>query len=450
MRIPNKKDLINIITAGIITFSGGCSFFKTNYIKNRAEEIRKTQQDIFAEYLAKDQVAKEPYPPREEKPFWMLNGDGTYTLNYKVAYGDISSIEKILKDQIPGATISTEPALNKFIITTKDDSKRKLLEELLYNLDRAPPHISLRLEINGELGDLTQDYASKLDMLIKNQGHDVTTNVSAESDLPGAQPRVIARTEMINRWGLQLETKDFALEAMLDVLESHGFVVRLYQTDMLIANNKMQKLGEEEKLLIPAFLQQGINTIQTYNLADVVSSVEITPVIHDGIVETTLKAIIGGSKRPEVRQRIMVPVKDTAEINGVYLKVGQPYSVAGILKNFEIGIIRKDPFLIWPSGQDYQHQVTRIWYTITPRKVILYDAETLVRPEYPVIELSPKDAPLSMLFNQYNEENRFTMLNSPLQKNVLAFPQYFWNRESKQVKIQKSYNLVQEFLISKG
>jgi hypothetical protein len=146
----------------------------------------------------------------------------------------------------------------------------------------------------------------------------------------------------------------------------------------------------------------------------------------------------------------MVPVKDTAEINGVYLKVGQPYSVAGILKNFEIGIIRKDPFLIWPSGQDYQHQVTRIWYTITPRKVILYDAETLVRPEYPVIELSPKDAPLSMLFNQYNEENRFTMLNSPLQKNVLAFPQYFWNRESKQVKIQKSYNLVQEFLISKG
>jgi len=387
MDLLNRRDFEKFVVGLFATSISGCgNFFKTDFIKKTATEIMEAEKSIFEKYKSETEVIIEKYPPREEEPFWSLSEEGIYTLYYKTAYANPSDLEKIIKEQFAEATVSTQTNLNQFIIKLKNESQKKGLEELLYNIDRIPDHAQIKLEICGKLGNITEDYSSELDLLYKNQEDNYNSAVTAESLIPGAEPRVIARGSMINRWGLELESEDFKLQAFIDVLKSHGFVKTLYQTEMLVPNNKKQMLGEEEKLLIPAYILSGVMPVKTYNLADVTSSVEINSIIHDGLVETTLQAVIGGSKRPNVRERIMVPVKDTANINGVYLKIGQPYSLAGKTKNMEIGIVRKDPFLPWPSGQDYENIVTSIIYTVTPRKVITYDPQTLVRPKYPIIK----------------------------------------------------------------
>ena len=129
---------------------------------------------------------------------------------------------------------------------------------------------------------------------------------------------------------------------------------------------------------------KGNDLVETYTLESVKSSFIGTAVIYDsGIINLSFSAGLGSAKRPEARVNFQVPVHDEVSSDGVYLKIGQPFLVAGKLNDMEIGLRRKDAILPWwPTSKDFERKVVRMWYEITPLSVVLYDYSTLEKPSF--------------------------------------------------------------------
>lgn len=393
MILLNRRNFEKIVLASLATIITGCGdFYKTDFIKDNTQEIIKTREDLIKRYQEESGVDIKTHPERKEMPVLTVNPDKTYTLFYRAEFTETAALEKIVKEQIKDATVSTSPSINQLIINIKNESQISYLEELLNNSDRLPPQVLVKFSVSSDFGDKAQDYASELNMTISSLGKEFGA-FTAESILPGAESRVRARASMGTKWGAEIDTDVFNMKAILDVLESHGYVKHLYQTTVLLLNNMKGGLTEEEKLPIPAYVLAGRDLVQTYNLESVKSFFEATPVIYDnGLVKLSFKAAIGSSKRPEAKVNFQVPVSDGISNDGVYLRIGQPFLVAGKVNDMEIGITRRDAMLPWPSSKDFERRKTRIWYEITPYIITQYDYSSLAKPHFKLNILESKIA----------------------------------------------------------
>jgi hypothetical protein len=373
------------ITAELAMVVGGCGdFFRTDFIKEKASEIISREDDLIKKYKEESGIELQTHPQRKLESFFTIDENNTYTLYYQVEFVDIASLEKLLKEQYKDATISSLPGINQLVVNIKNKAQLSSLEELLGNSDRLPPQVLLRFSASSDFGDKAQDYASQLNMRLETTGGDLGA-ITSDSILPGASERLRARANMGTTWGTEIDTSAFTMKAALDVLESYGYVQHLYQTNILLSNGKKGGLSEEEKLPIPSYVLAGRDIVQTYVLEPVKSNFEGMAIIYDsGMVNLTFKASLGSAKRPEARKAdFQVPVHDEILSEGVYLRIGQPFLVAGKLNDMEIGIRRRDTILPWwPTGKDYEKRVVRMWYEITPLSVILYDYSSLTKPSF--------------------------------------------------------------------
>jgi hypothetical protein len=392
MKTKDHKILLRILLAiGLVWLVGGCGdFYKTGFIKDKSTEIINREEDLIKKYRDESGVELQMHPQRKEESFFTINEDNTYTLFYQVEFADTASLEKLLKEQIKDATVSSFPGTNRLVVNLKNKSQLSYIEELLGNTDRLPPQVLLRFSASSDYGDKAQDYASQLNMRLQTTGGD-TGALTSDSILPGASERLRARANMGTTWGTEIDTSAFTLKAALDVLESYGFVQHLYQTNILLSNGKKGSLSEEEKLPIPSYVLAGRDLVQTYTLEPVKSNFEGTAVIYDsGMIHLTFKAGLGNAKRPEARVNFQVPVHDEVSSDGVYLKIGQPFLIAGKLNDIELGTRRRDTVLpFWPTGKDYERRVVRMWYEITPVSVTLYDYSSLEKPAFKYKTLQP-------------------------------------------------------------
>ena len=379
-----KISLRIILAIWLAWLVGGCGdFYKTNFIKDKATEIINRQEELVKKYKEESGVELKTHPQRKEESYFTINEDKTYTLFYNVEFADTASLAKLVKEQVKDASVSSSPSINQLVINIKNKSQLSYLEELLGNADRLPPQVLLRFSASSDFGDKAQDYASKLEMSLQTTGGDYGA-VTSDSILPGASERLRARANMGTTWGTEIDTSAFTMKATLDVLESYGYVQHLYQTDILLSNGRKGNLSEDEKLPIPSYVLAGRDLVQTYTLESVKSNFEGTAVIYDsGIINLSFKAGLGSAKRPEAKVDFQVPVHDEVSSEGVYLKIGQPFLVAGKLNDMEIGIRRRDAILPWwPTGKDYERRVVRMWYEITPLSVVLYDYSSLEKPSF--------------------------------------------------------------------
>lgn len=393
MVLLNRRDFTKgVLALGTTVITGCTDFFKTDFIKLNTEEIINTRENLIEKYKKESKVDLRKHPKREYESYYTKRQDDAYTLFYRVEFADIATLEKIVKEQARDVILSTYPSINQMFITFKDEKQIIDLEELLYNADRLPPQVLVKFTVSMDYGDLVQDYASQFNMVISSKGSEFGA-ISADSKLPGAEARVRARASMFTKWGAEVDTDVFNMKAILDVLESYGYVRHVYQTTILLSNNVKGGVGGEEKIPVPAWVLAGQNVVKTFDMLDVKSSFEGTGVVYDELVRLAYKAMTGSAKRPEARVDFQIPVHDEVFSEGVYLMIGQPFLVAGKLTNMETGIQRKDALLPWPSSKDFEKQVIRIWYEITPYQVILYDYTSLVRPHFELKTLETKIAP---------------------------------------------------------
>lgn len=388
--INRRCFLRNVLGTGLAVLVGSCGdFYQTGFIKDKATEIINRQEELIKKYREESGIDLQKHPERKEESFFTVNEDGTFTLFYNSEFAGTADLEKLVKEQVKDSVISSLPSTNQLIITVKNKNQLSYLEELLGNSDHLPPQVLLRFSTSCDFGDKAQDYASELSMRISSQGEQFGA-ITGESKLPGASERLRARATMGTRWGAEIDTSVFDMKAVLDVLESYGYVQHVYQTDILLSNGKKGSLSDEEKLPIPSYVLVGINSVQTWTLEPVKSNFEGTAIIYDsGLVNLAYKAGLGSAKRPEAKVNFQVPVHDEVSNEGVYLKIGQPFLVAGKLNDMEIGTRRKEAILPWPTSKDYEKRVVRIWYEMTPLKVTLYDYSSLARPSFKFKTLKP-------------------------------------------------------------
>ena len=375
-----KKNYKVGLYAGILTASGffaGCEegFWETNFIEKNTKKILERKEAIEERYRQESGIRIIDEPGQLEKPVITKNLDKTYTLFYRGQFTEASKLEKIIKEQVEDAIVSQAEKTNQLVVRLKDENQVNYVEGLLNKIDNMPSQVLLKLNIYNDYGDWTRDFAAHLGVSFGSNG-----TIGIDSSYPGASTRVGGRADIGTKYGIEFND-GFKIKAILDVLESLGFVDQIYQTTLLVSNRGKGVLNEEEKLPIPTYVVAGQNVVQTYQLESVKSFFEATPIIYDnGLVELSFKAGIGSSKRPEGPIQWPVPTKDEVGIDSVYLRVGQPLLVAGKLNNLEVGVKRKDPILPFLKSKDWEKRVSRIWYEITPLRVI-YTKEPEKLPE---------------------------------------------------------------------
>lgn len=387
-----KTSLVSIVSSSVpLTMISGCggSFWKTDFIEQNTEEVFKRRESIEQRYKKDSGVEILKHPKKLKKPTITKNPDNTYTLFYECQFIEGSKLEKIVQEQVEGATISSASGTNQLIVKVKEESDISYLMKLLNKTDKMPSQVLLKLNIYNDYGDHTQDFATHLEFLRDKPGF----TSSATADYPGASIRVKGREDIGTKYGFGYEDSTFTMKAILDVLESKGYVKHLYQTEMLLSNGEKGSLEGKETLPIPNWIVAGQTVVQTYELIDIRSFFEATPTIYeDGLVQLSFTAGIGSSKRPEGPIQWPVPVTDQVTISNVYLRVGQPFFVAGKVNELEVGVVRKDPILFFfPRGKDWEKRVSRVYYEVTPFRVRYYIEEEseLKDLDYNVEILSP-------------------------------------------------------------
>jgi hypothetical protein len=413
-----RDSLASIILAGGVIVSGsGCGdLYETGFIKDTANKIINNRETLIQKYQKESGIDLIEHPERKEVPVLTKNPDSTYTLFYRTEFTDTTTLEKIVKEQLKDATVSTSQGINQLIINLKNESQISYLEELLNNLDRLPPQVIVELDVYKEHGNLTQDIASEVDIRLSSQGRRFGAS-TVNSNLPGQATRVNARANMGTKWGVEVDTDVFDMTAILDVLESHGYVTHLYKTSMLLANHQKGILTGEEKLPIPSNVVAGRDIIQTYIMENVKSSAELTPVIYEnGIVNLSIRASIGSAKRPEARVDFQVPSTDEMQLNNVYLRTGQRILIAGKASDMDIATLRKNGlFPWWPLlGKDREKIADRIWYGVTLRGVTYWDYKPLQKLSFELRTLESKIPPAESIVP---DPNSLVILESPVIKS---------------------------------
>ncbi len=99
----------------------------------------------------------------QEESYFTINEDNTLYVVLPVEFAEIASMEKLVKEQVKDATISSSPSINQLVVNLKEKSQLSYLEELLGNSDKLPPQVLLRFSASSDFGDKAQDYASAIE-----------------------------------------------------------------------------------------------------------------------------------------------------------------------------------------------------------------------------------------------------------------------------------------------
>jgi len=405
MRLINRRGFLKtsgaaglamLVGGGLV---GGCNseFYRTDFIRKKADEIIKTRDELIRKYLEESGTKELEHPKRKKESWVRVNEDQTYTLTYEVEFADTASLKTLVEEQINGpkkeaekkALISALPDTNKLIITIKERTDLSRLETILGDADQLPPQILLKFSATADFGDRAQDYATELSMEFKTTGGDLGA-ITDNAQFPGAAERVRTRVDMGARWGAQIDTSVFDMKAVLDTLESWGYARHVFETYILLSNGQEGALSGEEKLPIPEQVLQGLNSVITQKLELSKSESKATAFVRGEMVDLSLTATVSSSKRPDIRKPdFLVPVSDTISIKHVYAPMRVPIIIGGKLIEMEVGMLRRDALLRGlSSSKDYEKSLTRVYYEITPYGVVKYGKPDRLTFKYETLKSS--------------------------------------------------------------
>lgn len=193
---------------------------------------------------------------------------------------------------------------------------------------------------------------------------------------PGASLRDIARTKMGLKVGYLSTSGKFL--AMVDLLESRGYLKILMHPTLEVVNGKTAKLISKEYVPLQTTylrsVQQDWFESKTEYI-DVIDSLEITPhvFVGDGSIALETNIVLGAKSTPEgVKQ---VSIITTKEINNKENRIrqGESLVIGGIRKCLKHEVVRGIPVLkdlpglgVLFSSKDFEERVVETIFVLTP------------------------------------------------------------------------------------
>ena len=335
-----------------------------------------------------------------------VNGKSEWKLFYFCRYHTSDELKQIVHEQfatelfdqkgkstaLPDYTVSSNSATNQLIVRcpTKEDIDSVLA--LLQEVDVPPIQVKIDCLVSEVYADKTIDHSTTLmirellgeDLWAAPSGldfADVTSTATglAEADVapafPGAVLREVARARMGLKVGY-LKTDKYM--ALVDLLESQGYLKILMNPTLEVVNGKKAKVTKSEHVplqKITSILPVGESVVTEHTeFIDVNDSLEITPhVFADGTIGLQTNIILGSKLTPEgVKQ---LPIVTKKEINNEENRIrrGESLLIGGIRKHEKRDVIRGIPVLkdipivgVLFSGRDFEERVVETIFILTP------------------------------------------------------------------------------------
>ena len=289
-------------------------------------------------------------------------------------------------------TVSSVAATNQLIVRCPTQEDADAVLELLEMIDVPPIQVRIDCLISEVYADMTLDWETTIEIqnlfgegirlgsAAQPFGTDVAELVEKGDVLPafpGASLRDIARTQMGLQVGYLSESEDFL--AMVDLLESKGYLKILMHPTLEVVNGKTAKISSTQHVPLQKITKY-IRVEETFlpqsetEYIDVIDSLEITPhVFADGYIGLETKILLGSKLTPEGIKQLPIVTKKEIENKENRIRQGESLVIGGIRKTEKRDVVRGVPFLkdipiigILFSGKDFEERVVETIFVLTP------------------------------------------------------------------------------------
>ncbi len=402
--VNRSQWLIMAVTVAVVLLVGGCGDFIGG--KNTSLQSQSIIRDlnriepVSDPNIAVPEIYKEPPKIIEQ----IVGGEQEFKLFYFCMYHTSDELKKIVHEQfatklfdkkgketkLVDYTVSSNPSTNQLIVRCPAREDASAVLELLEMVDVPPIQVKIDCLISEVYADLTLDWETTLE--IENLfGEGIRAGSSAqpfgtgiaelveEGELlpafPGASLRDLARTQMGLQVGYLSDSGNFL--AMVDLLESKGYLKILMHPTLEVVNGKTAKITSSQHVPLQKIfledLRAGVVTSKTEYI-DVIDSLEITPhVFADGYIGLETSILLGSKLTPEGVKQLPIVTKKEIENKENRIRKGESLVIGGIRKTEKRDVARGVPFLkdipilgLLFSGRDFEERVVETIFILTP------------------------------------------------------------------------------------
>lgn len=397
--------LIVVATAAAMAllWVGGCEgFFAQESAGVQAESIIKELSQIrpVAEpNIPIPDVYKEPPQIREQ----IVGGKSEFKLFYFCNYHTSDELKQVVHDQFATVifdekgkstrqadyTVSSVAATNQLVVRCPNKEDVEAVLELLHYVDVPPVQVKIDCIISEVYADKTLDWSTTLDIQ-ELFGEDIMAGPSGQPfgmavdellkqpsllpAFPGATVRELARARM----GLQIGYASEKYLALVDILESHGYLKILMNPSLEVVNGKTAKLSSSQKVpLQQTYIRSGavsewVESRMEYE--NVVDSLQITPhVFAQNYIGLETTIVLGSKLTPEGVKQLPIITKKEIDNKENRIRQGESLVIGGMRKSERRDVRRGVPFLkdlpvvgILFSGSDFEERVVETIFILTP------------------------------------------------------------------------------------
>jgi hypothetical protein len=345
-------------------------------------------------------VYKEPPTIIEQ----LVGGKPEFKLFYHCKYHTSDELKQVVHEQfatkvfekpdkppavVPDYTVSSVPATNQLIVRCPNREDAEAVLELLEHVDDPPVQVKIDCIISEVYADKTLDWQTTT-LIQQLFGEDIWAGPAGQPfgmavdellkqpsllpAFPGASIRELARAKM----GLQIGYANDKYLALVDILESQGYLKILMNPSLEVVNGKTAKLSSSQKVpLQRAYLSSGaiaqwVESKMEYE--DVVDSLQITPhVFAENYIGLETTIVLGSKLTPEGVKQLPIITKKQIDNKENRIRQGESLVIGGMRKSEKRDVIRGVPFLkdipiigILFSGRDFEERVVETIFILTP------------------------------------------------------------------------------------
>ncbi|MBN2272230.1 MAG: type II and III secretion system protein, partial [Sedimentisphaerales bacterium] len=286
--------------------------------------------------------------------------------------------------------VSANAATNQLIVRCPAREDAEAVLDFLREVDVPPIQVKINCLISEIYADKTLDWETTIaiqDLLgegirLQPAGRKfgdaiqtLVTEPSTPAAFPGGSLRELGRSKMGLEIGYLSSSENFL--AMVDTLESEGYLKILMNPTLEVINGKQAKVLSSQKVPLQTTYLQSANsdlfqTRQEYE--DVVDSLTITPhVFADGYIGLETSILLGSKLTPEGIKQVPIITKKQIDNKENRIRPGESLIIGGLRKVERRDVFRGIPGLkdipllgVLFSGRDFEERAVETIFVLTP------------------------------------------------------------------------------------
>ena len=375
-----------------------------------------TTQDEAKDTLAKLQIRDVPEPNIQMPEIYtrepeiieqVVSGTPEWKLFYFCKYQPSNELKKIIDEQFSDKkvdpkgkesvtleyNVSSNPATNQLIVKCPTQEDAQSVLNALNQIDVPPIQVKIDCLISDIYADFTYDRETTI--AIENLfgenialkpggtpfGADVQELIEDDEYLP-AFPGASLRELIRSRMGLKIgySSTDHEFTALVDMLESRGYLKILMNPTLEIVNGKTAKVQSRQHVPLQKVTKTvpgaGTTTVvlTETEYVDVIDSLEITPhVFADGYIGLETNILLGSKNTPDGVKQVPILTEKQIQSKENRIRPGESLIIGGIRKNEKFGVARGVPILkdipllgFLFSGEDTEQRAIETVFILTP------------------------------------------------------------------------------------